>query len=264
MLPTMRYLYLLGFASGPGSEKAAFLRDRFHELGLTLETPALVPGEFSQMTISGKLAELQKVLASPPPKPTATTTSPRPEGASNEMPQPTAASGSSGTLAGSSITLVGSSMGGYVATLHAAQNPERIDKLILLAPAFGFPTRWLQRAASLPAHPDDPECTLTVLDAWQQTGFHTVYHHERKQDEQIGYQLVTDAEQYLDFPTISPEISILILHGKNDETVPIEYAQNFLERNPHAKFVSFDADHRLTDPAILNAIWHEITPFISA
>jgi pimeloyl-ACP methyl ester carboxylesterase len=270
----MRYIFLHGFASGPTSEKAAFLRGRFQDCGRTLETPTLVPGEFSQLTITGKLAELERALSSPPestrpqPKPTAIPRDTRPPAANNESRRPTAASGSSGTLArptaasGSSVTLVGSSLGGYVATLYAEKHPGRIDRLILLAPAFGFPTRWLERGANLPANPDDPDCKLTLTEAWQQTGFHTVYHHEKQQDEQIGYQLVTDAEQYPDFPKISPDIPILILHGNDDETVPVEYAKKFVEQNPHATLITLDADHRLTDPAILETVWTESKPFL--
>lgn len=37
------------------------------------------------------------------------------------------------------ITLVGSSFGGLMATIYAMENPDRIDRIILLAPALNFP-----------------------------------------------------------------------------------------------------------------------------
>ncbi|MEM7147409.1 MAG: YqiA/YcfP family alpha/beta fold hydrolase [Verrucomicrobiota bacterium] len=280
----MRYLYLHGFASGPTSEKAAFLRERFAEQNLTLETPNLAPGDFSKLTLTNKLNELAKTLATPPTlegsapalprpaknesSPTASPNNPRPQDANNESAPPTAASGCSVTLqkpeaspyddrphganagsppptaaSGCNVTLLGSSLGGYVATLYAHQHPDHIHQLILLAPAFGFPTRWLES--------EPPE----AIAAWQKTGSHTVYHHGLQQDAQIGYQLVTDAQQYPDYPTIPPTIPTLIIHGKNDETVPIESSHHFLRINTHATLVELDADHRLTQSNTLRSIW---------
>ncbi|MEM8954152.1 MAG: YqiA/YcfP family alpha/beta fold hydrolase [Verrucomicrobiota bacterium] len=286
----MRYLYLHGFASGPTSEKAAFLRKRFAEHNLFLETPNLAPGDFSKLTLTSKLAELARTLKAPPtretisptkplrpqtqsiptnnarsqrtiaampppiatsadktnpPLPTAIPKNTSPQAANNERRPPAAASRSSGTL-----VLLGSSLGGYVATLYAHQHPDQVRQLILLAPAFAFPTRWLQNQ---PAE---------AVAAWRNSGFHTVYHHGQQQDTQIGYQLVTDAQQYPDYPIIPPKIPILIIHGKNDETVPIASSHHFLKINPHAALIELEADHRLTNPADLEAIWHQIIPLL--
>jgi pimeloyl-ACP methyl ester carboxylesterase len=146
------------------------------------------------------------------------------------------------------VTFLGSSMGGYVAALYAMQHPERVSRLVLLAPAFGFPTRWLER------HPPHE------VESWRETGFTTVYHAEHAREEQIGYQLVTDARQFPDYPEISPDIPILILHGRRDESVPISYSDTFLEVNPHARLAAYESDHSLLD--VLDPLWKEIASFL--
>ena len=101
----LRVLYLHGFASGPGSRKARFFRDKLHEIGFSVEIPDLACGNFEALTVSGQLRVIE-------------------EAARNEP-----------------VILVGSSLGGYLAALYAAAHPE-VDKLVLLAPAFDFVRLW--------------------------------------------------------------------------------------------------------------------------
>ncbi len=108
----LRALYLHGFASGPRSKKAAFLKDRFaRELGLELLVPDLNEGEggFRGLTISRMLAAVARAL----------------EGAERSV-------------------LIGSSLGGYVAGLFAARHADRVAAEVLLAPAFELMSRWEQ------------------------------------------------------------------------------------------------------------------------
>lgn len=101
--------YLHGFASGPQSTKAVYLRDRFHALNLNLNVPDLNQGDFFHLTLTRQIDQVQAVF---PPSPEA-------------------------------VTLVGSSLGGLVAA-WIAQQQHQIQQLILLAPAFEFWSRWLQ------------------------------------------------------------------------------------------------------------------------
>src|SRR5512145_2640884 len=82
-------VYLHGFASGPGSTKAQFFRARFAEHGITLEIPDLAPN-FTHMTIDSMLAIVDTILDRGP------------------------------------AVLLGSSLGGYLATLAAARRPDRV------------------------------------------------------------------------------------------------------------------------------------------
>lgn len=101
----MKYIYLHGFASGPGSSKARFFQDRFAQIGRDLLVPDLAAGDFEHLTISGQLAVLDSAVSGAP------------------------------------AVLIGSSMGGYLAALYAARRPE-VHRLLLMAPAFGFARRW--------------------------------------------------------------------------------------------------------------------------
>src|ERR1700733_7246523 len=105
----MRIVYLHGFASSPQSSKARFFADRFAAMGVPFTAPELDEGNFQGLTISSQL----KVVAK--------------------------------TVRDERVILMGSSLGGYLAALFAARNVEQIKKLVLLAPAFQFPTRWRAR-----------------------------------------------------------------------------------------------------------------------
>lgn len=212
----MRLLYLHGFGSGPASRKANWFRDRFRSrCGLELELPQLVRGPFRAMTLTEQLETTAGLLAGE--------TAP--------------------------VTLVGSSMGGYVAALFAAANPNIVTNLILLAPAFGFPSRWVER---LPA---------AELEAWRSTGQRNVFHHREDREEPLGYQIVTDAETYPDTPVVPGSIPALLLHGTRDETVPHRYSESFVLANPHARLVTFDDDHSLLDS--LEPMWLEMQNFLT-
>jgi uncharacterized protein len=102
-------LYLHGFGSGPGSQKARHLAARFAAAGAPLEVPDLTPGEdgFERSSPSSMLDEAERRLwrAAPP------------------------------------HGIVGSSLGGYLAAVAAGRNPG-IARLVLLAPAFRLFERW--------------------------------------------------------------------------------------------------------------------------
>src|SRR5262245_39461865 len=103
-----RILYLHGFASGPSSSKAQFFRKYLESRGAKVEIPDLANADFEHLTITGQLAVVREIAR------------------------------------GESVSLIGSSMGGYLAALYAAQHPA-VRRLVLFAPAFGFGRRWPER-----------------------------------------------------------------------------------------------------------------------
>jgi pimeloyl-ACP methyl ester carboxylesterase len=103
-----RVVYLHGFASGPLSNKARFFRESLERAGATVTVPDMAAGDFENLTITGQLGVVGRVVSGEP------------------------------------AALVGSSMGGYLAALFAARHSE-ITRLVLLAPAFGFARRWPER-----------------------------------------------------------------------------------------------------------------------
>ncbi len=100
----MMLAYLHGFASGPGSTKAVWFRDRFATLGQTLAVPDLAP-DFGSMTITSQLDVVDELLREP-------------------------------------AVLIGSSMGGYLAAIAGERWPDRVRAIVMLAPAIGFLTTW--------------------------------------------------------------------------------------------------------------------------
>lgn len=103
------YFYLHGFASGPQSAKAVYLKERLQEQGLGLQIPDLNQGDFSTLTLT---RQIQQVRAALP-----------------VLPQ--------------SAVLIGSSLGGLTAAWVAETCPQ-VKSVVLLAPAFQFLERWLQ------------------------------------------------------------------------------------------------------------------------
>jgi len=204
-----RVVYLHGFASGPGSKKARFFRERFAELGIGLEVPDLAEGNFRALTLTGQLRVIERVSRGEP------------------------------------VTLMGSSLGGYLAALYAARHPE-VERLVLMAPAFCFLKRWSSSVGA------------DAMERWRTSGWMEVFHYGAGGRVPLGYQLIEDAARYEDYPgVIQPA---LIFHGKNDASVPSEYSVAFAEKHANVKLHLMDSDHELLN--VLDDMWMETRAFL--
>lgn len=103
-----RIIYLHGFASGPGSKKAAFFRDKLEQSGHAVTVPDLNYPDFFRLTLTSQL-ELAGRLAQ--------------------------------ELQDNKLIMIGSSMGGLIASL-ASLKARNVSALILMAPGFGIGKRW--------------------------------------------------------------------------------------------------------------------------
>ncbi len=204
-----RLVYLHGFASSPQSGKAQFFRQRFAELGLELEIPALDGGDFEHLTITGQLQVMDAAVAGRP------------------------------------TILFGSSMGGYLAALYAARHPN-IEKLVLLAPAFGFPGRWRQRYSE------------EELEAWRRNGFVSVFHYGHKREMALGFELMEDSKAYEGEPEFMQPA--LVMHGTSDSVVPARISTAFAASHPNVTLRLFPSGHELTD--VLEDLWEETARFL--
>lgn len=128
------------------------------------------------------------------------------------------------------VALFGSSMGGTVALLFAAQEPSVAGVVSLAAPIHpeNFPKRVL---------------TPTALQEWRTRGF-TTYHGQR-----LNVALLEDLEN-LDVPAAARRIAcpVLILHGDKDEIVPVAeaYELHACLRGSKRLKLFHGADHRLS------------------
>ena len=80
------FIYLHGLASGPSSKKATAFKNKFEELGVSLSIPDLEGDNFESMTLSSQINIIFNLLDQ---------------------------------LNDKKVCLIGSSMGGYLATLVA-------------------------------------------------------------------------------------------------------------------------------------------------
>ncbi|MGA7953208.1 MAG: YqiA/YcfP family alpha/beta fold hydrolase [Gloeobacterales cyanobacterium] len=208
----MRYFYLHGFASGPGTVKGQYYRARFAEQGIPLILPDLNDGDFEHINLTRQLAVIQKALGN--------------------SPEP--------------VTLLGSSLGGLLAVLTAIQD-DRVQQLVLLAPAFQFFARWF---ASAP--PD-------FLLAWKEANYTEVFHYGYRKICRLHYDILTDAVQY-DEESLARSVPTLIFHGTKDDVVPYGLSEKFSATRPWVKLVLMDSDHQLTD--VLETLWQKTAAFL--
>src|SRR6266480_6719714 len=131
--------------------------------------------------------------------------------------------------------ILGSSMGGSVALLFAAQEPT-VAALVTLA---------------APLHPENfPKRVLTAeqLQQWRHGGF-TFYNGRR-----LNVSLLDDLER-IDVSESARKIKcpVLILHGDADEVVPVEEAYELSMCLPNSKRLTIlpGAAHPLSDPAVM-------------
>jgi predicted esterase YcpF (UPF0227 family) len=204
------YLYLHGFASGTQSTKAQFLRSRFAEHGITLHVSDLNLGDFSSVTLTMQLNYLCDRFA-------------------NQR-----------------LIVIGSSLGGLLASLMASKLPE-VERLVLLAPAFGFHERL---AANLGAE---------AIARWQANGSVDFYHYGFKQVVPLHYEFFADAQTHSE-TILQRELPISIVHGVNDEVVPVSVSRDFAALHPHVTLELLDSDHGLGN--VLDEIWQKIEAFL--
>lgn len=206
----MTVIYLHGFASSPQSRKAQFFARRFAERGIECTIPDLEQGSFRDLTLTRQLRVVEEVAGD------------------------------------RNVTLIGSSMGGYLAALYAARHPQ-VEKVIALAGAFDFAARWRERLGE------------QQMAEWRDAGSIETFHYGSGRPEMIGYSLYTDALNYEPFPRVTQPA--LLLHGLLDDVVPAAAAKQFLLGNPQAKLVTFDSGHELTDQ--LDPLWSHTASFLN-
>lgn len=208
---SLQLIYLHGFASSPEGTKASWFRYRLLGLGLHLQVPELAP-DFRRMTITSQLAVVEPLLDRGP------------------------------------TILLGSSLGGYLASLLAERHPEQVAGLVLLAPAFGFARRWQARLGE------------DAMARWRSDRTLQVYHYGKSREEKLSIGLIDDADAYPDEP--DPTCPALIFAGSRDEAVPLDTVQHFARARAGRSLVVLDASHELTE--VLEPMWQLTHGFLAS
>lgn len=211
----MLVIYLHGFASSAASTKASFFAAKLRDLGIPLHTPDLNEPDFSTLTVSRMVQQVTEAI--------------------DRLPATT------------DVVVVGSSLGGLVAVHVARQRPDRIRRVILLAPALEF-------GGTAPPALGDRD-----LDQWRTTGFTNVFHYGYGRIVPVGYELYADACT-CDCADVRLSMPILIFQGKNDVVVNPESVERWAATRPNVELHMVDDDHQLGRS--LDYIWNESARFL--
>ena len=147
--------------------------------------------------------------------------------------------------------LVGSSMGGWIATLLALKRPERIAAIVFIAPAPDFTERLMW-----PAFSDAQRETIMREGRLEQPSDYS------DEPEIITRKLIEDGREHLVMHgTIAINCPVRILQGMKDDAVPFRHALTFggmLESRDVELTLTKDGDHRLSEPADLDRLGRTI------
>jgi pimeloyl-ACP methyl ester carboxylesterase len=196
-----RFAYLHGFASGPGSRKGGRLAGAFRRHGGTFHLPDLNVPSFAELTYAGML---------------------RGVGALDAAHGDAARPGRWG--------FVGSSMGGWVAARWAELHPDRVARLLLLAPGFDLASRWRDLISP------------SQLEDWERTGWIEAKDGAGK-PTRLHWGFMEDARRQPPFP--GPACPTLVLHGRRDTVVPVAVSERWAEQRPNVELEVLDDDHDL-------------------
>ena len=210
---TFSVLYLHGFASGAGSTKAGYFAARFRERHVPFDAPDLNEPDFATMTMSRSLEQIASAV-----KRTA-----------------------------GPIVLMGSSLGGTLSILTADRFPDRVVKVVLLAPAVMF--------AKPGHHLLEPERQA----AWRRRGELPFFHYGYKEERMLRYAFFEDSLTYDPFEALLKQPT-LIFQGLRDESVKYRDVEQFARTRPNVTLSLLDDDHQLTGS--LPRIWEGVQGFL--
>jgi pimeloyl-ACP methyl ester carboxylesterase len=207
-------IYLHGFASSSASGKATYLAQRFRDRGVEFHAPDLNLPDFSTLTVTRMLEQTHALL----------TKSPAPS------------------------TLIGSSLGGFVAVLAAAKWPTLVSHLVLMAPALDFSDEGLSGPGR------------ARIEDLKRTGQLMVFHYGYGRMLPIHYELYEDARRY-DAMKAELPMPVLVFQGRHDTAVDPRTVEAWASRRPNVELHMLDDDHQLTSS--LTYIWAELERFLS-
>jgi pimeloyl-ACP methyl ester carboxylesterase len=210
-------IYLHGFASSPQSAKAAYLGERLRDRGVEFHAPDLNLPSFSTLTVTRMLEQTRALI----------------------------------DRAATPVTLIGSSLGGYVAVNAAATWPDRVAKLVLLAPALDF------HRSNLP-EPGGP--LGAEIGEWKRAGRLDVFHFGYGRTMPIDYELYEDARRYNAINAVV-RTPTLIFQGRRDATVDPAVVEAWARGRPNVELHMLDDDHQLASS--LDYIWKKVADFLN-
>ena len=206
-------VYLHGFASSGHSGKAAYLGDRLRARGVDFHAPDLNLPDFSTLTVTRMLEQTRALV--------------------DRAPAP--------------VTLIGSSLGAFVAINAAAAWPEKVGRLVLMAPALDFGDEGLKGPGG-----------ADIAD-WKAAGHLNVFHFAYGRMMPVHYELYADARRY-NAMDADLKMPVLVFQGRRDTAVDPVTVEAWSRRRPNVELHMFDDDHQLA--ASLSDIWEKLAAFL--
>ena len=206
-------IYLHGFASSAQSSKATFFATKLRERGIELLTPDFNQPDFATLTITRMIEQVGALMSR-----------------HRESP----------------VILIGSSLGGFVAVQTAVKYPDRIGRMILLAPAFDLSS----------GPPGD-----RTVDEWKRTNRMEVFHHAYGRIMPLEYALYADARMY-DSLNASVRMPIKIFQGRRDTAVDPAMVERWAASRPNVELQMLDDDHQLGGS--LDYIWRHVEAWFTS
>jgi uncharacterized protein len=210
----MHVVYLHGFASSAQSSKAAFFQSKLAAHGIGVFTPDFNLPDFSTLTVSRMLGQVHDAIQVLPPGP---------------------------------VTLIGSSLGGFVGVHAAVREAGRVDRLVLLAPALDFGGNRMQELGD------------RGIEEWRRTDRLDVFHYGFGRLMSVHYELYADAARYDAF-NARLDVPVQIFQGRADRSVDPATVERWAKARGNVELHLLDDDHQLLGS--LETIWTEMARFL--
>ncbi len=129
--------------------------------------------------------------------------------------------------------LIGSSLGGWLSARWAQLRPDRVRGLLLLCPGFDLPKRW-----PLLLGPEG-------MAEWRRKGVRPVPDATGAL-QPLHYDFYRESLRNEPWPAIPPHIPTIIVHGRQDEVVPIASSRRYATLHPHVELIEVEDVHSLS------------------
>ncbi|HEX4621290.1 MAG TPA: YqiA/YcfP family alpha/beta fold hydrolase [Myxococcaceae bacterium] len=210
-----KWLYLSGLGTGFRSVKGRALAGRLAGRGVELECVDLRVPEFQKMRVGAMLAQAWAALGD-----------------------------------AESAVVIGTSFGGLVAALLAAQDP-RVEALVLFAPA-------LHVGALRSRYP-------VATWAWERLGWLPLWDKTEGRLRRVDAGLLRELDGLGHWV---PEVRVptLLVQGTRDWLVPASVSRQFASGRPHVRLVEYADDHKLRSflPAAVAETERFLAPWLQA
>ncbi len=129
--------------------------------------------------------------------------------------------------------IVGSSMGGFASAVALSRRPDLVIGAVLLAPAVGIHDKWAN------------EYGAEGMESWREEGTKAYWHNGWEKFIELPYSFWTECR---DAAAVVVKHPCVILHGVQDDVVPIGNSEALAARSPGVREVIRTEDgHRLAE-----------------